>query len=75
MMPLKHYDAAAAMVDRLLARKRALGLSDAELGRRVGSCHSTTGKWRTQERQPLLRSIMAIAEALDMEIVLRERQR
>ena len=74
MLKREHFDAAAMMAGRLIALKQARGISDAALGRAIGSCHGTVAKWRTQERLPTLKTFLAVADALGMEVVLRERQ-
>lgn len=73
MLKRKHIETAAAIADQLFAKAKSRGLSDKELAYMADSTHSSIGNWRRKDNLPTLKSAIAVADALGMEIVLRDR--
>jgi transcriptional regulator with XRE-family HTH domain len=62
----------AVLVAREVLRARAeLGISQAELARRVGTSQSVISRLENMDGSPNLRTVIALAEALDREVSLR----
>lgn len=75
MIARRVMDAATEIVVELQEAQRAQGINDCKMGRLTGHCHSAFNKWRTTKHQPMLRSMIAWANALGFDLVLRERDK
>lgn len=58
------------LVAELTARRRALGLSQAELALRLGTTQSAVSEWETGQAKPSGMSLFAIADVLGCDIAL-----
>jgi DNA-binding phage protein len=74
MLKRKHFDVAASLVERLLDRQRRLNVPNPQITRETGIGHGAFSRWRLRDSQPTLKTFVAVADALGMEVVLRERQ-
>lgn len=61
---LTHIPESMALAERITAAYRALGISQAEAGRRAGMSAQRFGNYATGKRSPDLKALVAIAEAL-----------
>lgn len=52
--------------ERIRTRRRTLGLSQVQLGERVGRDHKTIHRYETAQRAPSLTDLLLIADALDI---------
>jgi ribosome-binding protein aMBF1 (putative translation factor) len=61
----------AQIADRVSARRRQLGLSQAELAELVGTTQSAIARLESGGRPPRIDTLLRIAAALDCELVVR----
>lgn len=54
--------------ERIRTRRRAAGLSQVQLGERIGRDHKTVHRYETAQRAPSLTDLLLIAGALDVEL-------
>ena len=73
MLRRQYFDASLRLVADLIRRQQALAMADMEISRKTGLARPMS-KWKDGTRAAELKSIIAVADALGMEIVLRERQ-
>lgn len=64
-MPTPH-----PIIARLAAQRRASGVTQARLARRLHVIQATVSGWETGDHQPDLRQIEAFAEALGLRILI-----
>ncbi|MEJ8671840.1 helix-turn-helix transcriptional regulator [Streptomyces sp. MS1.AVA.1] len=50
--------------DRIRTRRRAAGLSQLQLGERIGRDHKTIHRWETAQRAPDLTDLLLVADTL-----------
>jgi ribosome-binding protein aMBF1 (putative translation factor) len=65
----------ATVADQVAARRRALGLSQAELAELTGTTQSAIARLEGGGRPPRIDTLLRIAEALDCELVVELRPR
>ena len=65
----------AAIADQVVARRRALGLSQQELARLTGTTQSAIARLESGQRPPRIDTLQRIAAALDAELVVDLRPR
>lgn len=52
--------------DRIRATRRSTGLSQLQLGERIGRDHKTIHRWETAATAPDLNDLLLLADALDV---------
>lgn len=67
-------DVAAYLVETIVERRRQLRLTQAELGARVNMSQSQIARVENSSTVPRLDTIIAIADALGLEITLAEKE-
>jgi transcriptional regulator with XRE-family HTH domain len=65
----------AAIADQVAERRLALGMSQQELARAVGTTQSAIARLETGGRPPRIDTLLRIAEALDCDLIVELRPR
>jgi transcriptional regulator with XRE-family HTH domain len=65
----------AAIADQVAERRLALGMSQQELARAVGTTQSAIARLETGGRPPRIDTLLRIAEALDCDLIVEVRPR
>lgn len=75
MTNIEHFHGAAALIEKLKARQALLKVHDKDVTMLTGLSHTTLSSCRNGKSQLTLRTAMAWAAALGLDVVLSERPR
>jgi transcriptional regulator with XRE-family HTH domain len=70
-----HRDVAGWIVNELVQRRRAKGLTQSEVAHDLGIHQSTLSKWENRITEPFLSQLCLWLHALDLKLVLADRRR